>query len=144
MAKLSYILIWHTIYYIIFPFPNYILSPRSLVRGSHTRSSCTYAKKAGTRRGGTIIYIARHARLGVFYNLPRDAISIGDRSISYGAYTHRGSRLLIHGCAGCGHVDIHARARTRTRACTREEPQGWEHEFRARTYMHLGVSALLC
>lgn len=59
-------------------------------------------KSAGrTPRGVAIIYIVRRARPGVFYNLPHDAITIGDRSISRRVHAPRiasASRLLIHGC----------------------------------------------
>jgi len=93
-------------------------------QGGH--SFRTFAEKAhGLDGGGVIIYAVRRARSDVFYNLPRDAISISDRSISRDTCTHgkRESRLLIHGCTRrVRHMREYAHARTH--AYIREKPQG--------------------
>lgn len=74
-----------------------------------------------TLHGRAIIYIVRGARLGVFYNLPRDAISIDDRSISRRAHAPEIAiaHIRMYEMRVCRHM-----CTARIHACTREEPQG--------------------
>jgi len=121
VAKIIPPRVWHTIYYVIFSFLNCILSsPISRVR-IHTHSAVK--NRAITRRAGAIIYIVRHARPGVFYNLPCDAISIGDRS-NAPRRVHAPRIAIAHtrmyGMRTCRHT----RAHTHTCVYAREEPQG--------------------
>lgn len=117
---------WHAI--IIQYFHFLITSYLSDLSCADTYSFRTYTEKAcgNSERGGIIIYIVRHACPGVFYNLPCDAISIGDRSISRRVHAPRiaiahtrmyGMRVCRHtrACA-CTHTRAYARGAARMRA----------------------------
>lgn len=84
----------------------------SRARIHDTHSVLTRKKR---RRDGVIIYIARHVRPGVFYNLLCDAISIGDRSISRRVHAPRIAiaHTRMYGDAG---MPTYTRARTRERS----------------------------
>jgi hypothetical protein len=89
----------------------------------------TFAEKAWSRRWRR--YYLRRARSDVFYNLPRDAISISDRSISHDTCTH--------GNRDCSYTDvldafgIYASTRTHVRTLTFERSHKDESMSLART-----------
>lgn len=111
---------WHTLYmyYIIFSFLNYILSPSI----SHVRISrmLFHRKSMWELDAEMLLFTLYDTHVPVFSIICLATLSPSAIDRSRGAYTHCELRLLIHGCTGCGHVDIYEHTLARIYARIRE------------------------